>query len=609
MPTTLEIKYFNSFWLKKMVTVVNTSSIGNGGAHSPQYSSLPIAIGDLTITVNGDTPNVFVGQVVSYTLGTPATTYSHTITKITFNSSVTTFTLSSAVTVAAPTATLIFTGNISNSMSTQAIALDNQNNIDLRAEISNVGIGQLISYKIGTTTYENTIKNITNGNKTLILKNKIPLTIPIETLITFGVITDFSTLPSMYASNNNDWAIEEARIKGGYNDTSVDFGVKAYIVEDSLNRITLPSSIIWSGIYNSRTGINNTNEFSTGEDITKSVTPNEGSIQKLYSEDTNLTIFQENKVSRALIDKNAIYSAEGSPVATSGTEVVGQVQAYAGNYGIGTNPESFAAYGYRKYFTDANQNVVLRLSQDGITEISDYGMSAFFRESFSTPGVKQGFVLGMFDNHAQQYVLSAQGERNGAVPEYTLAFDDDTLGWVSFYSYKPDQGISLNNDFYTFRYGNIYKHYSKTQGKAYFYGVPYKSTVTSVINANVSMSKAFLTMNYEGTPDWNLISLYTESDYSAPVSAYTAAPTNLNALQNQLFSNTFKKKENKYFANILNITPAASGGEVLYGNSMSGIKGFFATATFSTDNATVISTNKNLAELYAISTEYIESSY
>jgi hypothetical protein len=608
MPTTLEIKYFNSFWLKKMVTVANTSSIGNGGGPSPQYSSNAIAIGDLTITVNlGATPNVFVGQVVSYIVS--GTTYSHTVTKITSTGLVTTFTLSSAVTIAAASVTLIFTGNVSNSMSTQVIALDNQNVVELRAAINNISIGQLISYKIGTTTYQNTIKNITGGNTILTLKNKIPVTIPIETLITFGVITDFSALPGMYAVNGNDWAIEEARIKGGYNNTSVDFGVKAYIVEDSLSRITFPSSIIWSGIYNSRTGINNTNEFSTGEDITKSVTPNEGSIQKLYSEDTNLTIFQENKVSRALIDKNAIYSAEGSPVATSGTEVVGQVQAYAGNYGIGTNPESFAAYGYRKYFTDANQNVVLRLSQDGITEISDYGMSAFFRKSFSTPGVKQGFVLGMFDNHAQQYVLSAQGERNGAVPEYTLAFDDDTLGWVSFYSYKPDQGISLNNDFYTFRYGNIYKHYSKTQGKAYFYGVPYKSTVTSVINANVSVSKAFLTMNYEGTPDWNLISLYTESDYSAPVSAYTAAPTNLNALQNQLFSNTFKKKENKYFANILNITPAASGGEVLYGNSMSGIKGFFATATFSTDNATVISTNKNLAELYAISTEYIESSY
>ena len=85
--------------------------------------------------------------------------------------------------------------------------------------------------------------------------------------------------------------------------------------------------------------------------------PYNGSIQKLYSENTNLTIFQEFKVSRALIDKDAVYSAEGEPMTTSGTQVIGQIQAYAGNYGIATNPESFAVYGYRKYFTDKNQGL------------------------------------------------------------------------------------------------------------------------------------------------------------------------------------------------------------------------------------------------------------
>jgi hypothetical protein len=138
-------------------------------------------------------------------------------------------------------------------MSTQVIALNNQNTIQLRATVDNIGIGQFISYKVGLDTYENTIKNIESGGLILKLKNKIPVTIPIETLITFGVITDLSTLPSMYTTNNDDWAIEEARITGGYNNTSVDFGVKAYIVEDSLNRVALPSSITWSGIYNSRT--------------------------------------------------------------------------------------------------------------------------------------------------------------------------------------------------------------------------------------------------------------------------------------------------------------------------------------------------------------------
>ena len=113
------------------------------------------------------------------------------------------------------------------------------------------------------------------------------------------------------------WAIEESRIRGGYNNTTVDFGVKAYIVEDNDAQQRRSSSLIYSGIFNSRTGINQTNVFSVGEEITKSADPSNASIQRLYAEDTNLIIFQENKVSRALIDKDAIYSAEGGGTVTS----------------------------------------------------------------------------------------------------------------------------------------------------------------------------------------------------------------------------------------------------------------------------------------------------
>ena len=35
--------------------------------------------------------------------------------------------------------------------------------------------------------------------------------------------------------------------------------------------------------------------------------------------------------------------------------------------------KSFAIYGTRKYFTDSNRGVVLRLSQDGLTEVSKNG--------------------------------------------------------------------------------------------------------------------------------------------------------------------------------------------------------------------------------------------
>ena len=49
---------------------------------------------------------------------------------------------------------------------------------------------------------------------------------------------------------------------------------------------------------------------------------------------------------------------------------------------------------------------MLRLSQNGIEEISNYGMIDFFRDQFSTLG--NGKLIGMWDIYNKQYVLSIQ---------------------------------------------------------------------------------------------------------------------------------------------------------------------------------------------------------
>ena len=252
------------------------------------------------------------------------------------------------------------------------------------------------------------------------------------------------------ANADKNWYIEESRIRGGYNNTSVDYGVKAYLVEDTNRASILGSGLIYSGIYNSRTDFNNTNQFPVDQNITRGLDPSNGTIQKLYAEDTNLIVFQENKVSKALIDKDAIYSAEGSAITTSGAQVIGQIVPYAGNYGISKNPESFAVYGYRKYFTDKSRNAVLRLSRDGITEISAYGMKDFFRDNLINLDTanSKGKAVGGFDVHNKNYVVSLQSG-NSNIEFKTLAFDDSVNGWVSFYSYKPSFSFSLKNKFYT----------------------------------------------------------------------------------------------------------------------------------------------------------------
>jgi hypothetical protein len=517
MAATLELKYFNSFWLKKMDTIVNVT----GG----------------TYTVDGD-------------------------------------------------------------------VAEDTNVMTLNENTQSLGVGQTLSYSISGTTYTNTILYI-DGTYTIVLSDLVPTDIPDATTITFGVITDFSHIPAAYASTDeSDWYIEEARIRGGYNNTSVDFGVKAYLVEDSTSQQHRFNSLIYSGVFNSRTGVNNTNQFSVADDITRSVDPSVGSIQKLYAEDTNLIIFQESKVSRALIDKDAIYSAEGQPMTTSGAQVIGQVQQYAGNYGISTNPESFAVYGYRKYFVDKNQNVVLRLSQDGITEISAYGMIDFFRDNLSLIG-STGKIIGGWDMYNKQYVVSLQPANTEQFQ--TLSFDEDCTGWTSRFSFKPNLSGSLRNNFYTFKNGNIWKHYADPTATSInycnFYGVQYDANVTLIFNPEVSASKNFNTLNYEGSTGWALTELYSNSDIGVPIDKAVNA-SSLAALENQLFTNNFKRKENKYFGTIINNTPATYG-EVIYGNSMNGIKGFYSTVKMTFVNPST----PQAAELYSVSSNYVMSSY
>lgn len=445
----------------------------------------------------------------------------------------------------------------------------------------------------------------------------------------FGIPTGVAGAYPVFATVNNthSWAIEEARIRGGYNNTNIDYGVKAYLVEDEPNSSVRFNSMIYSGIFNSRTGINNTNEFSVGTDITKSTDPINGSIQKLYAEDTALIIFQQDKVSRAPIDKDVIYNAEGGGSLTASNMVIGDIIPFAGEYGISNNPESFAVYGYRKYFTDKNRNAVLRLSKDGITEISNYGMIDYFRDQFGTLNTSiygAGKAIGAYDVYNKQYVLSLQqspkapdGQVNPSPTTATLAFDERVLGWTSFFSYVPDQTLSLQSNYYSFKNGGLFKHYDITQNRNTFYNTAYDSSIKFVFNPSVSLSKVFKTVNYEGGNGWEVSKFdaarsFELIDSCKPVLSYndgaydSATPPNIGAaaVVQPIFHAGFVKKEGKYFANLVN-SSSATAGEVIFGASMTGVKGYYATVTIESDATSRIKP----MELFAVSSDYIESSY
>jgi len=219
-------------------------------------------------------------------------------------------------------------------------------------------------------------------------------------------------------------------------------------------------------------------------------------------------------------------------------------------------------------------------------------------------------ILQMLIN-SKQYVLSIQptiGKSEGS-RAFTLGFDEKVRGWTSFFDFVPAQMFSVDNRFYTFNLtGDLYQHYSENVNRAQFYEVKHDSTVTTIFNAQPSMSKSFQTINYEGDGNWELETFQTflndTSDTAHSIGVYKV-PTSLANMEQSLLRNNFKAKENKYFANLINTSPS-NPGEIIFGADISGVKGFFAVATFKATN-TAGSSQTN--ELFAVSTEYKQSSY
>ena len=152
----------------------------------------------------------------------------------------------------------------------------------------------------------------------------------------------------------------------------------------------------------------------------------------------------------------------------------------------------------------------------------------------------------------------------------------------------------------------MYQHHVGNYAK--FYGITYGTSVTIVLNSQPSVVKVFETINYEGSNHWQLASMVGSSgDVTLPIGSYQAQTT-LAGLEGALFSNNFKKKESKFFANLINNSPSTAG-EVVFGNSMTGIKGFFATVKMEIPAIVQFDTSAIKKELFSVASNVVESSY
>ena len=135
-----------------------------------------------------------------------------------------------------------------------------------------------------------------------------------------------------------------------------------------------------------------------------------GKIDKIISRGDALTVLQHRKASQIPLGRNLIEYADGSKNLTASKKVLGTPSYYAGNFGTAGNPESVVERFGVVYYTDLDSRKVIRLSNDGITPITDKGMDGFFQKIFE--GVSLNIpiprLVGGFDPDNDEYIITVE---------------------------------------------------------------------------------------------------------------------------------------------------------------------------------------------------------
>ena len=329
---------------------------------------------------------------------------------------------------------------------------------------------------------------------------------------------------------------EDYRLSDLYNSNHWNKG-RVNVVNNYSKERRLISTIYYSDVYSNTTQYNGLGVFDSAQTPYYDYNTDFGSIQHLAIKGDDLIIFHENKVCRVLVGKNIVNYADGDSNITLSKNILNNyATVYSGESGCGFNPESVVKVGNRFYFVDIKRGVISRLSQDGITKISDYGISTYLRDKgeayiehnpeVTTDGEFK--IVAGYDPKYDEYVVtlpmivdnSTDFNSNGwdsemtswdelysnvttlesstLAPSETLSFNEGLNKWTSFYSFTPEFYGRINREFVTFNQGKLYKHNVKSKSNYNtFYGKTFRSYIDLVFNSSPSDIKTYNAISTE----------------------------------------------------------------------------------------------------------------
>ena len=144
----------------------------------------------------------------------------------------------------------------------------------------------------------------------------------------------------------------------------------------------------------------------------------------------------------------------------------------------------------------------------------------------------------------------------------TLTFSETSKGWPSFYTYEAENLRGMNNYFYSFNKGNIYRHNSNTANRNEFYGITYASSIKTVINKQPLEAKLFKTIELEASPSaWGVFATSESpiANFPDPDPQQQNPGTIISANQSsaQIQTSEFELKEGSWYSYLRNSNTTA----------------------------------------------------
>lgn len=304
-----------------------------------------------------------------------------------------------------------------------------------------------------------------------------------------------------------------------------------------------------------------------------------GAVMRMINHERTLRIYQETRIGQVGVYSKFIKDKDGNSNLITSDAIItpNNIDYYTGRFGLGNQPSGIVTVGNVDYFVCPTRGYICRLSQDGITPLTDlYNMQTWAGAvipQYNTNTAYQfgGYakVLGTFnyikDRHGEVIFMFQGG---GGKTAYTISFDEDSNSFTSFYDYSADNIICSGNKLITWYNGRTFVHDDIGSNRS-FYGVRYKPSIDLVFNENDNIKKEFTSFGVTSPiPSW-----------LPPMVPIWEAPamgdllTSLNQRSNLVYGD-FETRENYYYSglwregvysNIYNIY------EVVTGNYMKGI--------------------------------------